>query len=109
MVDLDPNRELTERLLLAWRGMQPRPHRRSCSQAMALLRKSPSSLGIRTETVHPRRHDLRHRSAVRTLIEWQRSEASIDSPVGDVSTYLGHVSPAGTYLYLSVSPERLIN
>ena len=35
------------------------------------LRKITTSLGIRTATVHPRAHDLRHRFAVDTLIRWQ--------------------------------------
>ncbi len=54
---------------------------------MSLLQKSAASLGIRTEAVHPRRHDLRHGFAVRALIEWQRFGASIDGKVADLSTY----------------------
>jgi integrase/recombinase XerD len=71
------------------------------------FRKITTALGIRTATVHPRIHDLRHSFAVRTLIEWQRSGVSVDSRIVDLSTYLGHVSPAGTYWYLSASPELM--
>ena len=39
------------------------------------LRKITTSLGMRTETVHPRAHDLRHSFAVDTLIRWQRFRA----------------------------------
>lgn len=71
------------------------------------FRKITTSIGIRTATVHPRIHDLRHSFAVRTLIDWQRSGVSVDSHIGALSTYLGHVSPAGTYWYLSASPELM--
>jgi integrase/recombinase XerD len=71
------------------------------------LRQITTTMGIRTETVHPRLHDLRHSFAVRTLIEWQRSGVSVDEEIGVLSTYLGHVSPAGTYWYLSASPELM--
>ncbi len=64
-------------------------------------------MGIRTDTVHPRIHDLRHSFAVQTIIEWQRSGASIDDNIATLSTYLGHVSPADTYWYLSASPELM--
>ncbi|MCX2934278.1 tyrosine-type recombinase/integrase [Mycobacterium sp. CVI_P3] len=65
------------------------------------LRKITTSLGIRTETVHPRAHDPRHSFAVDTRIRWQRSELSVDEHIATLSTYLGHVSPADTYWYLS--------
>ena len=71
------------------------------------LRKITTSLGMRTETVHPRAHDLRHSFAVDTLIRWQRSGLSVDEHIATLSTYLGHVSPADTYWYLSASPELM--
>ena len=71
------------------------------------LRKITTSLGIRTESVHPRAHDLRHSFAVDTLIRWQRSGLSVDEHIATLSTYLGHVSPADTYWYLSASPELM--
>lgn len=71
------------------------------------LRKITTALGMRTETVHPRAHDLRHSFAVDTLIRWQRSGPSVDEHLATLSTYLGHVSPADTYWYLSASPELM--
>jgi integrase/recombinase XerD len=71
------------------------------------LRKITTSLGMRTETVHPRAHDLRHSFAVDTLIRWQHSGLSVDQHIATLSTYLGHVSPADTYWYLSASPELM--
>ena len=71
------------------------------------LRKITTALGMRTESVHPRAHDLRHSFAVDTLIRWQRSGLSVDEHLATLSTYLGHVSPADTYWYLSASPELM--
>ena len=50
---------------------------------------------------------MRHSFAVHTLIEWQRSDVDIGEHIGTLSTYLGHVSPADTYWYLSASPELM--
>lgn len=75
--------------------------------ASRALREITAALGLRTETVHPRAHDLRHSFAMRTLIDWQRSGERIDERIAALSTYLGHVSPADTYWYLTASPELL--
>jgi integrase len=71
------------------------------------FREITTQIGIRTEVVHPRVHDLRHRYTVQTLIDWQRSGVNIDEQIPTLSTYLGHVSPADTYWYLSASPELM--
>lgn len=64
-------------------------------------------IGLRTATVKPRIHDLRHSFAVDTLIDWHRSGADIEARMPVLSTYLGHVNPAGTYWYLSAAPELM--
>ncbi|MGH2746279.1 MAG: tyrosine-type recombinase/integrase [Thermoleophilaceae bacterium] len=71
------------------------------------LRTITTALGLRTETVHPRTHDLRHSFAASTLIGWQRSGVRIDERIAALSTYLGHVSRADTYWYLSATPELM--
>ena len=71
------------------------------------LRQLTTSMGIRTDTVHPRAHDLRHSFAVRTLIRWHRSGVHIDAVMPQLSTYLGHIAPADTYWYLSAAPELM--
>jgi integrase/recombinase XerD len=71
------------------------------------FREITTRIGLRTETVRPRIHDLRHRFAVQTLIGWQQSGIQIDEHIAMLSTYLGHVSPADTYWYLSASPELM--
>jgi len=71
------------------------------------LRTITTSMGIRTATVRPRAHDLRHSFAVATLIRWLRSGVNVDEHMAVLSTYLGHVSPADTYWYLSATPELM--
>lgn len=71
------------------------------------LRQLTTAMGIRTATVHPRAHDLRHSFAVHTLISWLRNGGSVDGRITELSTYLGHVSPAGTSWYLTAVPELL--
>jgi len=57
--------------------------------------------------VRPRMHDLRHSFAVRTLINWHRAGHDIEARIPALVSYLGHVSPASTYWYLSASPELM--
>jgi integrase/recombinase XerD len=66
-----------------------------------------TAMGLRTPTTRPRIHDLRHSFAVRTLIAWHRSGMNAESRMPLLSTYLGHVNPAGTYWYLSAAPELM--
>ena len=43
-----------------------------------------------------------------TLIDWQRDGSERrSSAIGVLSAYLGHVSPADTYWYLSAAPELM--
>jgi integrase/recombinase XerD len=77
------------------------------SSVGATLRKITTDLGLRSATVRPRVHDLRHSFAVQTLIRWQRAGVNIDERIGALSTYLGHIAPADTYWYLSASPELM--
>jgi integrase/recombinase XerD len=55
----------------------------------------------------PRLHDLRHRFAVSTLIQWYRSGADVDCEIPKLATYLGHNSPKEVYWYLQAVPELL--
>jgi integrase len=71
------------------------------------LRTLTSALGLRTDTVHPTAHHLRHSFAVSTLIAWQRSGVQVDEQIAVLSTYLGHVGPAETYWYLTATPELI--
>ena len=66
-----------------------------------------TTMGLRTPTCHPRIHDLRHSFAVRALLDWHRSGATPETRMPVLSTYLGHVNPAGTFWYLSASPDLM--
>lgn len=66
-----------------------------------------TSLGLRTAQVQPRMHDLRHSFAVQTLLDWYRAGVEVNGQMMVLSTYLGHVHPAGTYWYLSAAPELM--
>jgi integrase len=55
----------------------------------------------------PRIHDLRHYFAIRTLLNWYRSNADVEVHLPELATYLGHVHVRHTYWYLSAVPELL--
>lgn len=55
----------------------------------------------------PRIHDLRHRFAVKTLLDWYRAGADVERGLPKLSTYLGHVHVNETYWYLEAVPELL--
>jgi integrase/recombinase XerD len=69
--------------------------------------KLTTAIGVRTPTTRPRMHDLRHSLAVETLISWQRSDVNVAQRMPALSNYLGHVSPTGTWWYLSAAPELM--
>jgi integrase len=77
------------------------------SEVAKTLRKLTTTLGLRTDTIHPVAHQLRHAFAIRTLVGWQRSGVPIDERIILLSTYLGHVSPAESYWYLTATPELM--
>jgi len=55
----------------------------------------------------PRIHDMRHRFAVRTLVEWYRTGLNVEREIPKLSAYLGHVHVNDTYWYLEAVPELL--
>ncbi len=82
--------------------------------ATATLEKSFRKLlriaGIQpTETNYraPCLHGLRHSFAVHRLTAWYRTGADVQRLLPTLSTYLGHANPAGTQIYLSMTPELL--
>ena len=77
---------------------------RAADRAFAQL---TAGLGLRTADRQPRIHDLRHTFAVRQLLAWHRDGADVNAKMPVLSAYLGHVSPAGTYWYLTAVPELM--
>jgi integrase len=65
--------------------------------------------GLRAEGASkgPRLHDFRHRFAVEVLTHWYQSGQDAWRLLPVLSTYLGHIYVAGTYWYLSGSPELM--
>jgi integrase/recombinase XerD len=55
----------------------------------------------------PRLHDLRHRFATATLVNWYRSDQDAERRLPLLSAFLGHVHVADTQWYLSGSPELM--
>jgi integrase len=72
------------------------------------FRTVATAIGLRaTAGSRPHLHGLRHAFAVNTLIDAHRAGVDVDARIAALATYLGHVSPASTYWYLSASPELL--
>jgi integrase len=55
----------------------------------------------------PRLHDMRHRFAVCTLLDWYRAGLNVERELPKLSTYLGHVHVNDTYWYIEAVPELL--
>jgi integrase len=55
----------------------------------------------------PHLHCLRHSFAVGTLLRWYRTGVDPMTRLFDLSTFLGHVSPSSTSVYLTITPELL--
>lgn len=55
----------------------------------------------------PHLHSLRHSFAVACLLRWYREGIDPTTRLHQLSTYMGHVDPASTAVYLSMTPELL--
>jgi integrase len=55
----------------------------------------------------PRDHDLRHSFAVGTLLRWYRAGLDPAARLLSLSTFMGHVDPASTAVYLTITQELL--
>ena len=53
----------------------------------------------------PRVHDLRHAFAVSTLARWYRAGVDPAARLFHLATFLGHVNPSSTAVYLDITPE----
>jgi integrase len=66
-----------------------------------------TAIGLRSGSAKPRIHDLRHSFAVNALLRWHQQGQDVAGNLTTLSAYLGHINPAGTYWYLSATPELL--
>ena len=65
------------------------------------------NLSVPSGVTPPRLHCLRHSFAVGTLLRWYRAGIDPMSRLFDLSTFLGHVSPSSTAVYLTITTELL--
>ena len=64
-------------------------------------------LKVSAAVAPPRLHCLRHSFAISTLLGWYRAGINPAARPLHLSTFLGHVSPASTAVYLTVTAELL--
>jgi integrase len=64
-------------------------------------------LPLRDGVSPPRLHDLRHSFAVGRLLRWYREGVDPSTHLLQLSTFLGHVDPSSTAVYLKMTPELL--
>jgi integrase/recombinase XerD len=69
--------------------------------------RADAGLAARSSACRPRVHDLRHRFAVQTLLEWYRDGVEVQPRLPLLSTYLGHTHPRHTFWYLQAAPELM--
>lgn len=55
----------------------------------------------------PRLHSLRHSFAVGCLLRWYREGIDPGDRLFRLSTFMGHVSPESTAVYLRITPQLL--
>jgi integrase len=55
----------------------------------------------------PRLHSLRHSFAVGRLARWYREDADPQTRLYRLSTFMGHVDPTSTAIYLTITPQLL--
>lgn len=58
-------------------------------------------------TRKPRVHDLRHSFAVGALLRWYRAGVDPAVRLPHLSTFLGHINPSATAVYLTITEELL--
>ncbi len=64
-------------------------------------------LVIPADGSRPRVHDLRHACAVTTLLRWYRTGVNPAARLLHLSTFLGHVQPESTAVYLTITADLL--
>jgi integrase len=69
--------------------------------------RAGAGLTARSSACRPRLHDLRHRFAVQTLLDWYRAGDEVPPRLPLLSTYMGHTHPRHTFWYLQAAPELM--
>jgi site-specific recombinase XerD len=64
-------------------------------------------LSVPAGVAPPRAHGLRHAFAVGTLLRWYRAGVDPAGRLFHLATFLGHVNPSSTAVYLTITPDLL--
>lgn len=64
-------------------------------------------LSVPAGVTPPRLHSLRHSFAVGCLLRWYREGVDPSSQLFQLSTFMGHVDPVSTAVYLTITPALL--
>jgi len=64
-------------------------------------------LDVPAGSIGPRVHGLRHSFAVRTLLRWYRKGQDPAAKLHYLSTFMGHVNPSATAVYLTITSDLL--
>ena len=68
---------------------------------------APSICRCRTASRRRRLHSLRHSFAVGCLLRWYREGLDPAARLHQLSTFMGHVDPSSTAVYLTITPALL--
>jgi site-specific recombinase XerD len=83
--------------------------RLSRQQIGSVFRRLLPALGLTVPagSAPPHMHDFRHTFAVRTLLRWYRAGIDPSQRLLHLSTFLGHVQPESTAVYLTITSDLL--
>jgi integrase len=81
-------------------------HQRTVDSAFSEIRKRLDIRGLPGQKA-PRLHDMRHTFAVNRLLRWYREGADVQSKLPALSTFLGHLDPRSTQVYLTMTAALL--
>ena len=93
-------------LLFSWNGLSPI----STNSIRNTFRDDllpQLALDVPAGVFGPHVHGLRHSFAVRTLLSWYRQGIAPADRLHHLSTFLGHLNPASTAVYLTITTELL--
>ncbi|MGH2855328.1 MAG: tyrosine-type recombinase/integrase [Solirubrobacteraceae bacterium] len=92
--------------LFSWQGREP-VHPNSIRRTFRDHLLPHLALTIPPGTSRPCVHGLRHSFAVRSLLRWYREGLDPTARLNHLSTFLGHVNPNSTAVYLTITNELL--
>jgi site-specific recombinase XerD len=100
---LPPMREDDPLFVTSWR--KPIASR----MLLTVFRQILQTLGIAglPGRARPRLHDMRHAFAVHRLLRWYHEGLDVQSRLPALATFMGHVEPQSTEVYLTITAELL--